>query len=102
MLEGPEDGVGIVGYYDGVESRARARDRERRAHWDVAAPVRRERLQGRYLPRRVYPSDERPSVAIEPVARHRHGGTGPAGCNRGRALRPGHDSDGIRDRLAVQ
>src|SRR5437667_478996 len=101
VLEGPEDRIGIVGYHDGVESGAPARDLEGGARRDVVA-VHRELLQAGYLPRRVYPSDERPRVAIEPVTRHRDGGTGPACSNRGRGDCRRYDSDGIRDRLAVE
>src|SRR5437870_982410 len=102
VLEGPEDRIGIVGYYDGVESGAPARDLEGGARRDVSAAVCRELLQARYLPRRVNPSDESPRVGIEPVARHSHGRPGPACGNRGRGDRTRYDSDGIRDRLAVE
>src|SRR5437667_1917414 len=101
VLEGPEDRIGIVGYHDGVESGAPARDLEGGARRDVVA-VHRELRQDRYLPRRVNPSDERPRVAIEVVTRHRDGGTGPACSNRGRGDCRRYDSDGIRDRLAVE
>src|SRR5438093_13708703 len=102
VLEGPEDRIGIVGYYDRVESGAPARDLEGGARRDVSAAVCRELLQAGYRPRRVNPSDERPRVAIKPVTRHRDGGSGPAGSNRGRGDCTRYDSDGIRDRLAVE
>src|SRR5947199_7607965 len=101
VLEGPEDRIGIVGYHDGVESGAGARDLEGGARRDVVA-VHRELRQDRYLPRRVNPSDERPRVVIEVVSGHRDGGTGPACSNRGRAGCTRYDSDRKRDRLAVE
>src|SRR2546426_10438077 len=67
VLEGPEDRIGIVGYQDGVESGAPARDLEGGARRDVSAAVHRELRQAGYLPRRVNPSDERPRAGIEPV-----------------------------------
>src|SRR5437867_303885 len=101
VLEGHEYRIHIVGYHDGVESGAGARDLEGGARRDVVA-VHRELRQDRYLPRRVNPSDERPRVVIEVVSGHRDGGTGPACSNRGRAGCTRYDSDRKRDRLAVE
>src|SRR2546426_10547712 len=102
VLEGPEDRIGIVGYHDGVESGAPARDLEGGARRDVSAAVCRELRQAGYLPRRVDPSDERPRAGSEPVTRHSHGGPGPACSNLGRGDCTSDDSDGIRGRRAVQ